>query len=210
MPRLGALLLRRSLGETTDSRRAVLDPLRASLRSQFDKAIHDRQVFNLAVVLAGLDYLDDTLAAVFGSEFKADMDALKGAIYDHKAEINLGAMSEASKALNDMALMSRTEDSESEFAMREGYEYIVGEGYIEILMRESFVKYFAWAKRKGFTPLYMNQDAFISAMGKSPAVVDKMCLSSKLRTSGQARIFRFDLEKLVAEGIEEFKSKSAR
>ena len=208
MPRLGALLLRRSLGETTDSRRAVLDPLRASLRSQFDKAIHDRQVFNLAVVLAGLDYLDDTLAAVFGSEFKADMDALKGAIYDHKAEINLGAMSEASKALNDMALMSRTEDSESEFAMREGYEYIVGEGYIEILMRESFVKYFAWAKRKGFTPLYMNQDAFISAMGKSPAVVDKMCLSSKLRTSGQARIFRFDLEKLVAEGIEEFRSKS--
>jgi len=210
MPMLGALLLRRSLCETTESRKLVLDPIKTALRGQFDRAVHDRQVFNLAVVLAGLDYLDETLATVFGDEFKDDMAALKGSIYDHRAEINVGAMSEASKVLNDMSLMSRSEDSESEFCLREGYEYIVGDGYMEILMRESFVKYFAWAKRKGFTPLYMSQDAFISAMAKSPTVTDKLCLASKLRTSGQARIFRFNLEKMVAEGIEEFKSKSAR
>ena len=86
--------------------------------------------------------------------------------------------------------------------MREGYEYLVGEGFIEIQLRESFVKYFSWCKRKGFPPLYSSADAFISAMGKSPALMNKHCFDSKLRAggaSGLSRIFRFDLERLTAE-----------
>lgn len=210
MPQLGRSLLGRSLLESTASRCAALDPLRESLRGQFDRAVHDRQVFNLAVVLCGLEFLDDTLESIFDGEFKPQLALLKAAIYEHKADINISAMSEASKVLNDMSLISRTEDSESEFALREGYEYLVGDGYIEILMRESFVKYFAWSKRKGFNPLFQNNDSFISAMGKSPAMVDKTCFDSKLREGMQSKIFRFDLEKLVAEGVEEFSSKSAR
>ena len=210
MPRLGAALLRFSLLETVASRVAALDPIKHVLRSQFDKSVHDRQVFNLAVVLAGLDFLDTVLTSIYGEEFRADLDMLRAAIYDHKSDIGSSVMSEASKVINDMSFISRTEEPGNEYSLREGYEYLVGDGYIEIMMRESFVKYFAWSKRKGFNPLYMTPESFISALGKSPAVLDKLCFDSKLRVSGQTRIFRFDLEKLAAEGVEEFKSKSAR
>ena len=67
MPRLGRLLLGRSLHETTESRRAVLDPIRAELRGSLDKQLHDRQVFNLAVVVAGLDFLGQALQSVFAT-----------------------------------------------------------------------------------------------------------------------------------------------
>ena len=91
--------------------------------------------------------------------------------------------------------------------MREGYEYIVGEGWIELQLREAFIKYFSWCKRKGFPPLYANTDSFISAMSKHPAVMDKVCFDSKIRKGGASRVHRFSLEGLSAEGVEQFKSK---
>lgn len=78
----------------------------------------------------------------------------------------------------------------------------------EVLMRESFVKYFSWCKRKGFTPLFANTDAFIKAMRKFPPTMDGICANSPLKVNGQTRIFRFSLSKLVAEGVEMFKTKS--
>jgi hypothetical protein len=77
----------------------------------------------------------------------------------------------------------------------------VGEGWIEIKLRESFVKYFSWCKRKGFNPLYTSADSFVSAMGKSPALLDRHCFDSKLRqdSGGLSKIFRFSLEQLTAE-----------
>ena len=209
MSSLGRLILKYSFRETVDSRRAALDPLVSSLRDSFDNSINDRQVYNMAIVLAGLDYLDGVLATVFGSALRGQIDSLKQSMYDRKAELNVSAMSEAAKMINDLALISRTEDSDSEFALREGTEYIItAAGSVEILMRETFVKYFSWCKRKGFNPYYDSTEAFMSAMGKFSAMQDKLCLNSPLKRSGQARVFRFSLEKLTAEGVETFKSKA--
>lgn len=218
MPRLGRAILAMTMGvrrdgvqlappESIESRSEALKPQVAALRASFDRAVHDRQVFNLAVVLEGLNYLDQVLQSRFGDAFCSDMDRLRQAIHDHKADIQVSVMSEAAKVLNDMSLISRTEEPESEFAMREGYEYVITDGHVDILMREAFVKYFAWAKRKGFTPLYLTPESFMAAMGKFPAVLDKLCLGSPLRKSAQSRIFRFSLAKLAAEGVEGFRSK---
>lgn len=210
MPRLGALLLRMSLSETQETRMAAIDPIRAHLRANLDRNVHDRQVFNLAVVLAGLDFLGASLEKVFGSEFKGAVEGLKEAIHNNRVDISVSARSEASKVLDEMSLISREEAHDSEFAMREGFEYLVGEGYVEIKLREAFVKYFSWCKRKGFNPLYTNAEAFVSAMGKSPALMDRTCSDSKLRiaSGGLSRIFRFSLEQLMSEGVEPFASKS--
>lgn len=209
MSALGRLILKFSFRETVDSRRAALDPLVSQLRSAFDPSVHDRQVYNMAIVLAGLDYLDSCLSSVFGSKLAAQMDDLKQAVYDHKSELNVSAMSEAAKMLNDLALISRTEAPESEFSLVEGREYIITAGSsIEILMRETFVKYFAWCRRKGFTPYYDSTETFMSAMNKVSALQDKLCMSSPLKRSGQARVFRFNLEKLSADGVEMFRSKA--
>jgi hypothetical protein len=209
MSSLGRSLLKFSYRETVASRRAALEPIRAELRASFDKGVVDRQVYNLAIVLEGLNYLDGVLRTVYGDALRADMDVLRQSIYEHKADISVMAMSEAAKTLNDIGLISRTEASDGEFAMREGDEYLVRDGYVELRMREVFVKYYAWCKRKGFTPYYSNADSFMSAMGKSPALMDKLCLSSPLRVSGQTRVFRFSLEKLVMEGVEMFKTKAS-
>lgn len=209
MAALGRALLATSFRETEQSRREALDPLIAELRSSFDRGVHDRQVFNLAVVLEGLNFLDRTLLMVFkDGSMTAHLDGLRQALYDHKQDISAPAMSEAAKMFNDLSLISRSEGEDSEYVLREGVEYIVKDGYIEVLMRETFVKYFAWCKRKGFTPYYASADAFMAAMGKFPPVMDKLCMSSPLRSSGQARVFRFSLEKLSTEGVEMFRTKA--
>lgn len=172
------------------------------------KSIHDRQVYNTAVVYAGLNYLDDILDTLFDGALKGDMERLKASLTEHSEDLVIATMSEASKVMNDISLISRMENAESEFAIREGHEFIVKDGYLELLMREVFVKYFSWCKRKGMEPYYMSSDSFVGSMKKFSAVTDKVCRMSPLRKSGQSVIFRFSLEQLQAEGIEEFKTKA--
>lgn len=208
MPRLGAALLAMGMSETVASRKAALAPLVADLRSSLNRYVHDRQVYNLAIVLAGLNFFEDTVKVIFGDEFKDDIERLRSALYVNKTEVAAQAVNEAAKALNDMSLISRTEDSESEFALREGHEYLIAEGYMEIMMRETFVKYFAWNKRKGLTALFSTSDAFIGALGRFDACTDKLCLQSPLKKSGASRVYRFDLQRLAAEGVEMFATKA--
>jgi hypothetical protein len=208
MPQLGSLLLRFSMMETVESRAASIRPLVDTLRAEYvDVHVHDRQVYNLAVILEGLNFLDMALTSVFDSEFKADLDRLKGELYGARLEVNVAAMSEAAKLMNDLSLMSRTEDPESPYAMREGIEYAVINNELHLLMRETYVKYSSWCKAKGFTPLYSSADAFMSAMGKFPPIVDKLGMQSPLKKSGQSRVFRFAIQKMTTEGVEPFRNK---
>lgn len=208
MAQLGRLLLKYSFLETVESRREALTPIITDLRGAFDRQVHDRQVYNFAIVIEGLNFLDSVLQTVFGDALRDQIDSLKQAIYDQKLDLNASVMSEAGKMLNDMSMVSRTEDVDSEFSIREGREYIVRDGYMEILMREAFIKYFSWCKRKGMPPYYSSPEAFIVAMSKFPATLDRMCTDSPLRSSGQSRVFRFDITKMQSEGVEMFKTKS--
>jgi hypothetical protein len=218
MSELGKILLTSTLGvkdpsdtwlvrpETVESRSEALYPLLKQLRADLNCAVHDRQVFNMAVVIAGLQFLDRSLRLVYGEHFRGDIERLISAVQDNRDTLQTAVMSEAAKVLNDMALISRTEDSDSEFAIREGYEYVLTEDGIEIMLRETFIQYFSWCKRRGFTPLFANPDSFIVAMGRFPAAVDKLCPRSPLRRGEISRIFLFDLKKLAEEGVEGFKS----
>lgn len=208
MSKLGVLLLEDAVLETVESRKAALDVIKNELRKVLESAVHERQVYNLAVVLCGIDFLGKTLARVFGDEYAERIRHIRSALWDNRAEISVAAMAESSKVVNDMAMISRTEDVESEFALREGYEYIVGDGYIEILLKEAFVKYYSWNIRKGFKPLYFTPDSFINSVSKNPAVVDRKCFGSKLRTSPLSKVFRLSLETLNSDGVESFRSKS--
>ena len=206
MGELGRLILKYSFMETVETRRAALTPICDELRASFPRSVHDRQVYNLAIVLEGLNYLGGVLTSVFGDEFKEPLAMLKRAIHEHKAELNVSAQSEAGKMFNDLSLISRTADSDSEFYMQEGKDYIVRDGYIELRMREMFVKYFTWCRRTGMEPYYSSSEAFIVAMGKFPPTMDKVCTDSPLKATGQSRVFRFNLERLMAEGVEAFRT----
>ena len=207
--RLGKELLLRSLAETVESRQAALDPIRAMLRKEMDYTAHDRQVYNTAVVICGLVFLGDCLNSIFGDEFDAAINALCGHLITHKDDLNTFAMPESHKVLNDMAMISRTEPETSEFALREGYEYVYGDGFMDIQVKESFVKYFAWCNRKGFKPLYTSADGFINSLAKSAVTVDRACFNSALREKGSTlKIYRLSTDKLSDGGIEPFKVKA--
>lgn len=206
--RLGKELLMRSLVETVDSRRSALDPIRSELRKTMDKTVHDRQVYNMAVVLCGLRFLGDCLNGIFGEEFDEAIDSLCNNLMEFKDDLNTFAMPESLKVINDMSLIARTESSESENSLREGYEYAIGEGFIDIAVKEAFVKYFSWCNRKGFKPLYSSADGFINSLAKSAVVMDRICFDSEFRKATGSKVFRLSLEKLAEGGVEEFKSKS--
>ncbi len=207
MGSLGRLILKFAFSETIETRRAALEPIRDALRASFPRSVHDRQVYNLAIVLEGLNYLDGVLTSVFGDEFNEPIAVLKRAIHEHKVELSAAAQSEAGKMFNDLSLISRSEPSESDCHMQEGRDYIIKDGYIELRMREMFVKYFTWCRRTGMEPYYTSGEAFIVAMGKFPPTMDKVCAGSPLKATGQSRVFRFSLEKLTAEGVEDFRTK---
>jgi hypothetical protein len=206
--RLGKELLLRSLAETVESRQAALDPIRSELRKAMDHTVHDRQVYNMSVVMCGLVFLGDCLNSIFGEEFDDAIGALCGNLFEHKDDLNTFAMPESLKVLNDMAMISRTENELSEFALREGYEYVFGEGFMDLQVKESFVKYFAWCNRKGFKPLYTSADGFINSLAKAPVTMDRTTFESGIRTSPMSKIFRLSLDKLKDGGVETFKVKS--
>lgn len=207
MPKLGALILELAAGETIATRREALEKVRMRLREGLANTVHERQVYNLAVVTCGIEFLGAVLKKTFGDAFEPHIKKLSTALWDNRAEISVTAMAESSKVLSEMALISRTESPDSEFALREGYEYVIGDGYIEILLKEAFVKYYAWSNRKGFKPLYFTPESFINSVGKNPAATDRKCFDSKLRSSPSSRVFRFSLDTLSAEGVELFHSK---
>jgi len=207
MASLGRLILRYSYSETVESRHRALSPVIDALTKTLDANVHPRQIYNLAVVTEGINYLERVLKPVFGEAFTARFETLRTALFEHRMEISSGVMSEAAKTMNDIALISRSEDFDSEFAIREGHEYIITDGHIDMLMRETFVKYFSWCKRKGFPPFYQSVESFSVAMNKFPPTKDRTCLTSPLRKSGKSKIFRFSLAGLGLEGVDEFKTK---
>lgn len=208
LPGVGRLLLSASMRESVDSRREALNPIVDRLRKSLSDKVVERTIFNTAVVLAGLDFLKETLRYVFDDEFTETLENLSGQLFDQKDEIAVATMSEPSKVLEKMFMISRTEDEHSEFAVREGYEFCVVEGGIEILMKEAFTKYFAWSTRKGFNPLYSSDEGFIRSVSKLSYVSDTRCMNSALRKNMQQKIFRFDIEKLIEEGVELPKARS--
>lgn len=206
--RLGAKLLELSARETRESRKNAIEPHIRRLRETLPKGVHERQIYNTSVVLCGLDFLEHTAEQIFGNVFSEDFDRLREAMQEHRDEFNVVAMAESTKVLNDMASMSRHEEVDGEFAIREGYEYIVGDGWVEVLVKPAYIKYLAWCTRKGMRPLYTTPDAFIGSVAKNAATMDRICFASKLRTSPAAKVFRFNTDVLAAEGAESFQSKS--
>lgn len=213
---LGKLLMLRTVGSseigaetwTVADCRARFKPLREAVLTLHSGHLQERQLDNRAVVLYGLSFLKDALESVFGDVYAQRLDAMSALVLNHRDDEADLAMAEFNKVLNEFAFISRSEDPDSEFAIREGYEYIVEDGFIDIAVKESFVKYFAWCHRKGMESLYPSAPAFMGSVTRSPALMSRAPVGTKLDTSSGTKVFRFNLQKLTADGVESFKSKS--
>lgn len=171
------------------------------------KRNNHRVVFNLGVVITGLEFLSKVVAQHFGDRFAARFAALREASLDVSKHVSVSVMPEAAKVLNILAHMSRTEERGSEHEIRETVDYMHTEtGDLDLLVRNCYYKYVSWARRKGQTPLYDNEEAFAQGLGNYAPLKSKACPDSALKTSGMERVYRFDGQLLKGEGVEPFRT----
>jgi len=169
---------------------------------------NNRVAFNVAVIMTGLDFFGQVLTSFFGKRFEPRLNELKATLNDVAHHVATTNMSEASKAMNTLALISRTEDMLSEFGLREGHDYVVDtrRGMLDIKVREVFVKYSGWCRRKGQPILFDNEDAWMHGLGNYAPLKSKTGLGSPLKLTGMEKVYSFSLKGLAEEGVESFSS----
>lgn len=168
--------------------------------------INPRQINNLAVLMASLQFLKDVLVMRGVTAFNERLDALVEQLYDSRLETTQrSVMSEEARILNDISALSRL-DPESPLYIKENVHYLVGADFVELNMREVFVRYQQWCRATGNSPFYKNDVSFIVAMSKVQSLLDKTCVRSPLKKSAATHVYRFNSHKLLSEGVEPFKS----
>lgn len=207
---LGKAIVLSTAATDLDAFRASLEQCKAQVRDVAPKGSDFRPMFNIAVVLHGLKFLRQVLAHYYGTEFEEEIQRLYDAVLNTDLQVNISTMSEAAKVVNTLALISNTEPLGSEFELIPNVDYAWYNDYLlDLRLRNCYVKYAAWCRRKGAIPLYDNEDSFISGMSHFNAVVSKKSLDSRLQGSGSMLVYRFDVERLRSQGVEDFRRLSA-
>lgn len=175
-----------------------------------DFDISDRVAFNYAVVITGLEFGKEVMGGVFGEEFDAEFDSLKEEIFSKLSSAIPKNLSEKSKVLNTIALMSKGSLS-PELTPKFGEDYMTvelsdGRTALDVKLHSVFVKYKQYAKSIGEEALFDGYDAFASALRNHPHLISMQCTGNDEFTSHNTiPAYRFDLEALYhKEGIEEF------
>lgn len=215
MGQLGRVLISSTLGvpdgnggwaippETVDSRRDALKTIRDDLRKTAPAHVIDRQIFNMAVCIAGLQFMDDAVAySLETQDFRSHFARLRDAIYSQKSEIQF-IKSEPTKVLCEMSAMSRSTRSTNENWLVENQHYTVVEGKLHLKMHEAFHNYQIWARSADNRPIYTSWEQFAKALHKHPAFSGEPD-HSPLRTNSVAKVYSLTLSVLNSEGVEPF------
>lgn len=174
------------------------------------KRAGERLVFNRVVVVHGLTILKRTLQEVFGDEFDEILDSMMGGrISMDTASDDLGvrlhAMSEVSKVVSRIALLSRA--TGRDYEMMYGKDYVVGPGWVEFKVERAYDNYRRYCATISEVPLFDNLESFIHALNAYSAVLDKVCPQSELREDGTTEsVIRLDNKKLALDRIQQFRS----
>lgn len=168
-----------------------------------------RMIYNQAVIIHGLRVLKHVLAQTFGDEFNASVDTLLDTcVGSHGQDEKAGAihsMSEVSKVMSRIALLSRKTDADYE--MRLNRDYVVGDGWVEIKLEQSYDQYRRYCASIHDTPLFDSLEAFLYALNAYSPCIDRVCAVSELRDDDSSeRIVRLNTRKMAKEGVQSFRS----
>lgn len=172
-----------------------------------------RIVYNKAIVIHGLRILGHVLRKHFGSEFDANIDNLLGARASdfgssESAAVSIHAMSEVSKVINRIALLSKQEQQGQPFEVRPMIDYLLGAGWVELRVSHAYDQYRRYCATVHDTPLFDTLEQFVSALHTYSPAIDHRCLSSGLRQGDGDHdyIVRLDTAMLRSQRISSFRS----
>ncbi|MDI1360637.1 hypothetical protein [Methylotenera sp.] len=166
---------------------------------------NDRVVYNMTVVLQGLKFAQLVLSDTFEDRFDEKFKHLADTVKDTSRHVAMIVMPEAAKMLNVLSLMSRIEDVDGEFGLIPGFDYWQDDKFVDIKVRNCFVKGNAWSHRKHFETYYDSEEAFAQGLSGFVAIVDRAVPNSPLKDSPITKVFRFSKALLTAEKVEAFK-----
>jgi hypothetical protein len=167
-----------------------------------------RLIYNRAVVVHGLRIFKRILAETFDTQFDGLVDMLLNARVETEGEdakaLKIHSMSEISKVVSRLALMSRDVDLPHELKM--GKDYYVGDGFVEIKVERSYDQYRRYCSSIRDTPLFDTLESFRHALLSYGALTDKQCVASELRDEDSSEsIYRLSLAVLKREGVQNFR-----
>lgn len=197
------------MAKMRDEVKALLREVQARTQADGDdvrRRLAPRMIYNRAIVLHGLSILKRILRNVFGTDYDAEIEALMNARNEEgeDAAIAYSSMSEISKVINRLALMSRDRDLPHEMVM--GKDYVVLDGSIEILVEKAYDKYRVYCAGIRDTPLFDTLDAFHHALNSYSPVLERNVRTSVLLDEGNTqRVVKLSTTLLSREGVQSFR-----
>lgn len=176
-----------------------------SIRGEAYKGGNDRVLFNMSVVVTGLQFMAGIVNAIYGKRFDDKFAQLLAAVRDTTSHAALVVMSEAAKVMSILSFMTHTENAQSEYGLDHGTDYWQDDKTLDLKIRNCYIKYTAWCHRKAQSPLYANEDAFAHGLSGFAATIDRAVPNSPLKDSALTKVFKFDKSKLEEEKVEAFR-----
>lgn len=207
--RLGRSILDASFGIEFAALAEKLERNREQAETVFREG-QERPVFNMAVTLTGFDFMTQVLRAIFGNDMDTTLASLRESILDDTKLVSGAIMAEASKVLDVLALMSKTEDQFSGIGLRADRDYAfttVGRNvYVDLRLDTAYIQYAKWCQDKAQERMYDNFAAFCEGLAHYSPMVNRHCPDSPLREGSNTKVYRFSIDKLADEGVQGFKN----
>jgi hypothetical protein len=166
----------------------------------------DRPVYNIAIVLTGLEFGRQVMSKVFGDVFDPVFRDMMGEVNQKSDTIIPKVMSEANKVLDTLAYMSRHETDER-LQLVEGEDFLNHGAVVELLLKNAHTKYCRFKRNQGEEVLYDSYEAFYQAMSVYTGTTDTLCVDSVFKDGApQTPVFRFSTQYMYQQGVEQFKS----
>ena len=122
MGRIGRSLLNNTLATDPLVFKEQFGGIRKELKA-LTKARADRPLYNLAVIITGLNFLKTTLNQIFGDEYDDRLDEMKDSITSNIHESIQKSMSEPSRVIDTLAQLSHSD--EVQYQLVRGRDYTV-------------------------------------------------------------------------------------
>lgn len=172
---------------------------------QLKQNAKERSVFNYTVALFGVRKLGRIVQDIFHEEFAKEFAEMEAGIYTRMTDLQSSTQPEWAKVLKAMAEMSYALSPDDKWAVLKNINYanvsVGGKDCVEIALRDIYIKYRAYVRSAGLTPLFHDVQPFLHSIKDSTALVS-VGVSQALNRPG---VYTFDVAALRSFEVEAFK-----